>query len=169
MQLRIVHCGLVALDLAFKLRDQRTLCIDQLHRDRLLGAQLFVALQVELGVLILRHVLCQRAPGLVECHLEWPRINARKKVALLHVIAFLERDFDQLPLHTAADGDRGIGGHGAKPAQEDIQILDFRCFDFDRNRRRLAARGSLGRARGFASLIPPVARADDKQNHRQPD
>ena len=88
------------------LADQRLLGVELLAGDRILGDQLAVALEVGLGVLEQRLVLLLLADRLLQGDVVGPRIDQGQNVALLHHLAFLEVDLEELAGDLRLDVDR---------------------------------------------------------------
>ena len=91
-------------------------------------AQFGVALQVKFGVGQIGLVLGLLGDGLIECCLVGAWIDLGQDIALLHQLAFLERDLVDLTVHPGAD-DHGIerlNGTQTKQVDRKIRLFDRR-------------------------------------------
>ena len=122
LQLGRIGLGLVGGHRALVLAHQRSLGIDLLAGNGILGLQLLVALQVQLGVLEQRLVALQRALDLVEAGLEAARIDLGQQLAGLDLVAFLEMQAQQLARHLGAHHGRGARVHGADGADQHAHV-----------------------------------------------
>ncbi len=155
IQLRIVDGCLVGADSPFQLVCRSLLGVHLLLRHRSgIVQQTFEALVVQSRIFKLRLIARQAGPGLVESHLERPRIDDRQQVALIYVLPFFEIDLRQLSVHPAFYGNRVRGGHAAQALQihRDVPQLG------GRNRHR---HHRLGRGPRCASLGTSTATGDE--------
>jgi hypothetical protein len=81
LQPGVVHGGLVGLDRAFELADERLLRVELLLRDSVLGQQVPIADDIDACVVELRLVAGQRALGLAQRRLEGARVDLRERLA----------------------------------------------------------------------------------------
>ena len=102
IQLRIVDRGLVGADRPFQLVGGGLLGVHLLLRHRAgIIQQTLEALVIQSRIFELRLVAEQTGLGLIERHLERPRIDDGQQVPLIDVLAFFEIDLRQLSIHPA--------------------------------------------------------------------
>ena len=102
VELGVVHRALVGLDRALVLQDQRFGRVEGLLGDTVLGVEVAITLDVDLGVLQLGLVLHQRALGLEQGVLVAARVDLGQQVAGLDHLPFLKGDLHQLAAYPAA-------------------------------------------------------------------
>ena len=155
LRLGVVDRGLIALDLRGQLIDHRLLRVELLLGGEILLGQADRTLEIELGVLQIGLVLRLLGQRLVERRLIGPRIDLHQEIALLHHLALLEGDLDDLAVDAAADGDGVEWLHRPEPIQVDGEIGLLHCRDRDRDRRRGASLAAcrLGSTAASAALV----------------
>ena len=119
------HLCLIDTDQSFILLDNPLLVFGLLPRDRTLLDQIGVALQVHARFLERRLVLGKLAPRLRQCRLVGSRIDLDQEVALVHRLAFLERDFGDLAAYLGLDRHRRQGGDRTQGTARDIEFTLF--------------------------------------------
>src|ERR1700687_5634891 len=110
----VVDARLVALDLGFKLGNERALRIKLLLARQILGSQQLVALEITLGARELGDILGLRRGRLIESRLVRARIDPSEQITVPHGLTLREGDFLQLTVHTRSDRDRVVCLHGAE-------------------------------------------------------
>ena len=103
------------------LLDQILLVGRLLHRDAVLGQQQLVAREVRHRLVQQADVVRERALVLLDGGLVRTRVDLRQELALLHDLALVEADRQQLPVDLGLHGDAGERRHGAEPGQGDRQ------------------------------------------------
>ena len=114
LRLRVVDCGLVALQLSVELVDFCLLCVDLLSRGVILLGQCAVALKVELRIPQIRLVLRFFGLRLFKRRLVRSRVDLHQQIALIHHLALTKSDLDHLTIDPAPYGHRVIWLHCAK-------------------------------------------------------
>ena len=173
LQLGGIDLGLVGGYRAFQLADQSFLGVYLLGCDRILGEQVLVALQIELGIFELGLVALQVALGLGQRGLVTAGINFSQQLPGLDLITFLELDGQQLPAGLGPHHGGGTRAHGADGADHDAHILALHhphrhrlggpCPAEPARRARGARRCGSGR---LLLLPPPGPGCDSHQQHQ---
>ncbi len=148
LQLRVVDRRLVGLDRALVLADERLLRVDLLLRDRVLGKQRAIALEIDLRVLEQRLVLRHLPLRLPELDLERPRVDLGQQVAGLHDLALLERDLHELPVDARFHDDHACAASPCRARSDRRRSMPLR-----------AGAATTGMARADGSKRPPAAGA----------
>ena len=163
---RVVDRGLVGAHLRFELRDQRALGVDLLLVDRIGGGQPHVAFEIEPGVGELRLVLRLGRHRLVVLRLVGGGIDLGEDVAARHVLAFGERDRDQLAF------DLRLHQHGVERARGADAVEIDRHVGALRDRRAHRHRIGCCRPRSPSCLCrspcPAAASASRTANRSRP-
>ena len=141
--------------------------------DRILGEQVLVALQIELGIFELRLVALQVALGLGQRGLVTAGVNFSQHLPGLDLIALPELDGQQLAAGLGPHHSGGTRAHGADGADHHAHILALH----HPHRHRLGSprpTEPAGRARGarrcgsgcLLLLPPPGPGCDSHQQHQ---
>ena len=165
LQPRVVDLTDIHADRAFVLAHERSLRVDLLLGDRVLLEKRVVALEVEAGVLDERPVACQLPLGLLQLHLEGPRIDLGEELALLHELAFFEEHAHQLAVDTRLHRHRAQRRYRAESVDDEVDVALCRRRGDHRGWPALsAARAAFGgagggRRRGRHAPLPVVVAA----------
>ena len=110
----VALCGLVRRKLSLQLLYCGSLRIGRLNGSELLGRELGIAAEDELGILQTGLVLGDLCIGLIESGLEWAGVDDRKQVALLHGLTLGKQHLLELAVDPCPDRHCVKGLHGTK-------------------------------------------------------
>ena len=125
LQSGIIDLCLIHFYRAFKLFNQRILCIELLLGDRILREQGPVALKIDSGIGKLRLIARELTLDLRQCDPQWLRINFGKHLARFDYRAFLKIDALQQAIDTCLNGGDFERGNRAKAGLNNIDGAQF--------------------------------------------
>src|SRR6185437_14793763 len=129
--------------------------VELLVRHSVLRGEALVARKIDLRALQRGFVARELAALLGERRLIGPRIDLRKQIALLDLVAFLEDDLDQVAGNLGADGDGGERRHGPERIEVDADIALADRLRNDRHRRATTPSAARIRLRRALVAGPP--------------
>ena len=158
----VVDRRVVAFYLRAQLREQRLLRVHGLLARQVLRGEQLVALHVAVRILELGAVLVARRDRHAEGRRERPRIDLRQQLALLDLLALLERDLLDLAVDARVHGHGIEGLHRAEAleVQRHVGALDGGHVDGDRGRR-------LGRGLAHQQRHQPVPGDQYREQRKQ--
>jgi hypothetical protein len=133
LSLGVVNSSLIAFDLRIQLVDGGLLSIKLLAGGEFLFVESGIALEVQLRILQIRLVLRLFRECLIKSRLIGPRINQRKKIALVDHLSLFGRNLRKFSVDAAMHSDGFIRLHGSEPVQIYRKIGRLRECDTDRD------------------------------------
>ena len=167
LQAGVVDRRLVGLDRSLELAEPGGLVVELLLRDDSLGTQLPVARQRQPGVLELRAVARQLPLGLLELHLERPRVDLGEEVALVNELALPEGHVDELAVDPALHRHGVEGGDRPEAGQIDGEVAGS-CRRHHHRHRRSLRRLDGGRRAPSERGSEPVRASGQREQGEQP-
>lgn len=126
LELGVIDGRLIGFDGAFKLAHQCLLAVVLLLRNDAFLEESLIAVVVKLGIFQLSLVAGQGRFGLLEGDLVRPRVDHEQKLTLLHNLAFLKGDLDDLSIDAAFQAYRVPSLNIAEPGKVDRKIASLR-------------------------------------------
>ena len=180
LRLCVVDGGLVGFDSGVQLVDQIALSVVRLIVEGTFLEKIRISGEKDLSVIELGEILVLPGDCSIELGLERARIDHRQKIALFHILAFLEGDFGKYPACLRMEGHRVEGLNGTDSVEVDryVALLHDAGDNWYPSTRaaalavcsRFCFRSVHGLPRGvlMAEIIPDSAEKEDAQKNEKP-